>query len=113
MYGAIEAGGTKFVCSVGNEALEIVDQMTIPTISPRETMPKVIEFFKEYETDVTAIGIGSFGPIDVNKQSDTYGYITQTPKLKWRNFDFLGFIKKEFPEVQVAWTTDVNASAYG
>lgn len=113
MYGAIEAGGTKFVCSVGNEALEIVDQMTIPTLSPEETMPKVIEFFKEYETDVTAIGIGSFGPIDVNRQSDTYGYITQTPKLKWRNFDFLGFIKKEFPKVQVAWTTDVNASAYG
>jgi len=113
MYGAIEAGGTKFVCSVGNESLEIIDQITIPTISPAETMPQVIEFFKQYEADLTAIGIGSFGPIDVNKDSDTYGYITQTPKLKWRNFDFLGLIKENFPKVKVDWTTDVNASAYG
>ena len=47
MYGAIEAGGTKFVCSVGNEALEIVDQLTIPTVSPEKTMPLVVEFFKK------------------------------------------------------------------
>lgn len=113
MYGAIEAGGTKFVCSVGNEELEIVDQITIPTVSPAKTMPKVIEFFEQYEGDLTAIGIGSFGPIDVNQDSETYGYITQTPKLKWRNFDFLGIVKEHFPKVKLDWTTDVNASAYG
>lgn len=113
MYGAIEAGGTKFVLSVGNEALEIIDQLTIPTVSPEETMPLVIEFFKQFENNLLAIGIGSFGPIDVNPESSTYGFITQTPKLKWRNYDFLGNIQKAFPNVKTAWTTDVNASAYG
>lgn len=113
MYGAIEAGGTKFVLSVGDEALEIIDQLTIPTVSPEETMPLVIEFFKQFENNLLAIGIGSFGPIDVNTESSTYGFITQTPKLKWRNYDFLGNIQKAFPNVKTAWTTDVNASAYG
>lgn len=113
MYGAIEAGGTKFVLSVGDEALEIIDQLTIPTVSPEETMPLVIEFFKQFENNLLAIGIGSFGPIDVNPESSTYGFITQTPKLKWRNYDFLGSIQKAFPNVKTAWTTDVNASAYG
>ncbi|HZK47315.1 MAG TPA: ROK family protein [Atopostipes sp.] len=113
MYGAIEAGGTKFVLSVGDEALEIIDQLTIPTVSPEETMPLVVEFFKQFENNLLAIGIGSFGPIDVNPESSTYGFITQTPKLKWRNYDFLGSIQKAFPNVKTAWTTDVNASAYG
>ena len=113
MYGAIEAGGTKFVCSVGNDQLEIVEQLTIPTISPEETMPLVVEFFKQYENELKAIAIGSFGPIDVKEDSPTYGYITSTPKLKWRNYDFLGHIKTQFPTVETAWTTDVNASAYG
>ena len=113
MYGAIEAGGTKFVCSVGNDQLEIVEQLTIPTISPEETMPLVVEFFKQYENELKAIAIGSFGPIDVKEDSPTYGYITSTPKLKWRNYDFLGHIKTQFPNVETAWTTDVNASAYG
>lgn len=113
MYGAIEAGGTKFVLSVGDEALEIIDQLTIPTVSPEKTMPLVVEFFKQFENNLLAIGIGSFGPIDVNPESSTYGFITQTPKLKWRNYDFLGSIQKAFPNVKTAWTTDVNASAYG
>ena len=113
MYGAIEAGGTKFVLSVGDEALEIIDQLTIPTVSPEKTIPLVIEFFKQFENNLLAIGIGSFGPIDVNPESSTYGFITQTPKLKWRNYDFLGNIQKAFPNVKTAWTTDVNASAYG
>lgn len=113
MYGAIEAGGTKFVLSVGNDKLEIMEQLTIPTVSPEETMPLVVEFFKQFEDKLKAIAIGSFGPIDVKEDSDTYGYITSTPKLKWRNYDFLGHIKKQFPTVETAWTTDVNASAYG
>lgn len=113
MYGAIEAGGTKFVCSVGNDNLEIIEQITIPTQSPEETMPVVVEFFKVYETELTAIGIGSFGPIDVKEDSDTYGFITKTPKIKWRDYNFLGHIQEQFPTVKTAWTTDVNAAAYG
>lgn len=113
MFGAIEAGGTKFVCAVGQDIHNIVDQLTIPTTAPEETMPQVIEFFKKYEDSLKAMGIASFGPIDINEKSETYGYITNTPKMKWRHTDFLGWLKKEFPNVKLTWTTDVNGSAYG
>lgn len=113
MLGAIEAGGTKFVCAVGHDIDNIVDQVTIPTTTPDETMLQVLSFFKKYEEELKAIGIASFGPIDIDEKSNTYGYITNTPKLKWQNTDFLGWIKKEFPNVPLTWTTDVNGSAYG
>lgn len=110
MLGSIEAGGTKFVCGVGKDDLSIVERVSFPTTNPKETMSLVIDFFKQYELE--AIGIGSFGPIDINSKSKTYGYITNTPKSGWKNFDFVNTLKKEF-NVPIAWTTDVNAAAYG
>ncbi|WP_323704016.1 ROK family protein [Mammaliicoccus sp. Dog046] len=110
LFGAIEAGGTKFVCAVGDEDLSVKERITIPTTEPSETMPQVIEFFKKYEVD--SIGIGSFGPIDINKDSDTYGFITTTPKTAWKHFDLVGTIKQHF-DIPVAFTTDVNTSLYG
>lgn len=110
MYGAIEAGGTKFVCAVSDEQLEIKERVSIPTTTPRETLKQVFDFFDQYP--LKAIGIGSFGPIDVNEKSATYGYVTSTPKTSWKNFDFLGAIKQQY-DIPVAWTTDVNAAAYG
>src|SRR5690625_3443901 len=86
MLGAIEAGGTKFICAVSDDELNIIEKITIPTTEPEETFEKVFEFFDHF--DLKAIGIGSFGPIDTNKESPTYGYITSTPKLKWQNTDF-------------------------
>lgn len=113
MFGAIEAGGTKFVCSVGDESYQVIDQLTIPTETPEVTMQSVIAFFEKYAAELQAIGIGSFGPIDIRKESSTYGYITQTPKLAWRNYNFVGAIQEAFPSIKIAWTTDVNAAAYG
>lgn len=110
MYGAIEAGGTKFVCAVSDESLIIQERVSIPTTTPDETMKQVFEFFDNHSVD--AIGIGSFGPIDVNKHSHTYGSITSTPKLAWQNYPFLDSMKKKYP-IPFAWTTDVNAAAYG
>lgn len=110
LLGAIEAGGTKFVCAVGDEDLNVIERISITTTEPSETLPKVIEFFKKYQ--ISSIGIGSFGPIDINKDSDTYGYITSTPKIAWQNFDFKGAVQEHF-DVPVAFTTDVNASLYG
>ncbi|MFD2306182.1 fructokinase ScrK [Enterococcus termitis] len=110
LLGSIEAGGTKFVCAVGTEALEIKKRVSFPTTTPEETMALVIDFFKQYE--LKAIGIGSFGPIDIHPESPTYGHITSTPKLAWQDYDFVGEMKKHFP-LPIAWTTDVNAAAYG
>lgn len=112
LYGSIEAGGTKFVCAVGNEKLEIVERVSFPTTTPAETMPLVIGFFNKYKEDLVAIGVGSFGPIDIRPDSETYGFITSTPKLAWQNYNFLGAMKEAF-DIPMAWTTDVNAAAYG
>jgi fructokinase len=110
MLGAIEAGGTKFVCAVGDKLGHIFEQIRIPTTIPEETMPKVIEFFRKY--DIKAIGIGSFGPIDVNQDSPTYGNITSTPKSGWRDFPFVQSLKDAF-SVPIGFNTDVNAAALG
>ncbi|CAM4165100.1 ROK family protein [Listeria ivanovii] len=112
VYGAIEAGGTKFVVAIGKESGEIIKRESYPTTEPAETMKAVIQFFKQYQDELKAIGIGSFGPIDIRKSSPTYGYITQTPKLAWRNYDIVGAMKREF-NVPIGFTTDVNAAALG
>lgn len=110
LLGSIEAGGTKFVCSIGTEDLNIIKRVSFPTTTPEETMRLVVNFFKQYP--LKGIGIGSFGPIDIQKESSTYGFITSTPKLAWQNYDFVGKMKQHFT-VPIAWTTDVNAAAYG
>lgn len=108
MYGAIEAGGTKFVCAVGNDNDEVMDRVSFPTTTPEETMAKVFNFFDRFE--LQALGIGSFGPIDVDMQSQTYGYIKDTPKLAWANYDLLGEVRRKY-NIPVGWTTDVNIAA--
>lgn len=109
-YGAIEAGGTKFVCAIGDESLNVIKRISIPTTTPEETMEAVKKFFQDYA--LKAIGIGSFGPIDINESSETYGYITSTPKIAWKNFNFIETIQTNF-NIPIAFTTDVNASLYG
>jgi fructokinase len=108
--GGIEAGGTKFVCAVGShpDDLEISE---VPTTTPEETIRRAVAFFKANQP-VSAVGIGSFGPIDPNPESPTFGYITSTPKLAWRNFNFAGAIRDALG-VDVAFDTDVNAAALG
>lgn len=110
MFGAIEAGGTKIVCAVSDEELNIVEKSTFPTTNPEETFAEVFKLFDKYELD--AIGIGSFGPIGVNKERDDYGYITSTPKRLWRNVDVLSVFKERY-NIPVGWNTDVNAAALG
>ncbi|BDR60965.1 fructokinase ScrK [Lactobacillus xylocopicola] len=110
ILGSIEAGGTKFVCAIGNENYQVKDQVTIPTTKPAETLQKVADYFKD--AGVEAIGIASFGPIEVRKTAPNYGYITDTPKAGWSNTDFVGFLKKTV-DVPMYFTTDVNGSAFG
>lgn len=108
--GALEAGGTKMVCAVGDENGQILERASIVTENPDKTMPEILEFFRQYTLD--AIGIGTFGPVDLDRTSPTYGYITSTPKISWRNFNLLGSMKREFA-VPIGLDTDVNASAIG
>jgi len=110
LLGALEAGGTKMVLAIGNENGEILEQCSIPTETPSITIPKIIEYFKQKK--IVALGIGSFGPIDLEKNSKTYGYITSTPKLAWANYDIVGDIKNAL-SIPIGFDTDVNASALG
>lgn len=107
--GALEAGGTKMVLAIGNEKGEILNRRSIPTLTPEETVPLMLAYFREQNID--CLGIGTFGPVDLDRQSETYGYITSTPKLSWRQFDLLGAFREL--GVPVGLDTDVNASAIG
>ncbi|NLK29009.1 MAG: ROK family protein [Clostridiales bacterium] len=110
ILGALEAGGTKMVCAIGDEKGVIIDKTIIKTTSPDETMPNIINFFKDKKID--AFGICSFGPIDLNRNSATYGYITTTPKLQWANYNIVGTIQEAF-NVPIGFDTDVNGAALG
>jgi fructokinase len=112
VFGAIEAGGTKFVCAVGTspDDLEIVQ---ISTTSPEATTKQAVDFFRERSRGrLQAVGIGSFGPIDLHPLSPTFGYITSTPKPGWHNFDLVGAVRHALC-VPVGFDTDVNAAALG
>lgn len=108
--GALEAGGTKMVCAIGDERGNILEQVSIPTETPEITIPKLLSFYEG--KGIEALGIGCFGPIDVNRGSDTYGHITTTPKLAWQNYNITG-VFEETLGVPVGFDTDVNASALG
>ncbi|XIF20604.1 MAG: ROK family protein [Acetilactobacillus jinshanensis] len=111
LLGSIEAGGTKFVCAVGNEDYQILNSVKFPTTTPKETLERTVKYFKKFR-GLKAMSIASFGPIELRHNSPKYGYITDTPKKGWSNVDFLGTIKKHF-KFPIYWTTDVNGSAYG
>ncbi|HAM85957.1 MAG TPA: fructokinase/branched chain amino acid--2-keto-4-methylthiobutyrate aminotransferase, partial [Lactobacillus sp.] len=113
ILGSIEAGGTKFVCAVGNENYEVIDKAIFPTIDPATTIGNCIAFFKKYP-EMQAMSVASFGPIDIDKHSAKYGYITDTPKIKWSNCDFIGMLKRGLGQnLPIYFTTDVNGSVYG
>jgi len=110
LFGALEAGGTKMVLAIGNEDGQILEQISVPTETPSITVPKIIDYFKQ--KNIASLGIGCFGPIDLNKNSNTYGYITSTPKLAWVDYDIVGDIKKSL-SIPIGFDTDVNGSALG
>lgn len=107
-YGALEAGGTKMVLSRLNENGEMDERLSIPTEEPEKTMSAMTAFFRSHP--VSALGIGCFGPLDLNPSSETYGYITATPKLAWRHFPILSEFQRQL-NIPVLIDTDVNAAA--
>ncbi|MBO0994914.1 ROK family protein [Bacillus sp. SD088] len=110
MLAAIEAGGTKFVCAIGDIDYNVIDIIEIPTTTPTETMGEVKAFFNQYE--IKSMAIGTFGPADINRNSSKYGCITTTPKQYWRNFNMLGYLQ-EFLSIPIVFNTDVNIAAVG
>ena len=109
LYGALEAGGTKMVCAILDEYGNIIDEKNIPTTTPDETASKLLNFFSQYS--LNALGIGTFGPVDLNPKSPTYGSILNSPKLAWIGFNY--FKAFESLKIPIGIDTDVNASCMG
>ncbi|MGA2504710.1 MAG: ROK family protein [Anaerolineales bacterium] len=110
LYGGMEGGGTKFVCAVGTGPSKIVEEIRFPTTSPIETLDHAVAFFKNF--DLAAIGLASFGPLDLTPDSPTYGSITATPKPGWAGTNVLAPFQNAF-RVPTAFDLDVNAAAFG
>lgn len=113
LIGGIEAGGTKFVCSVGSGPNDLAEESRFPTTSPEETLKRTIDFFKEQEAihgPMDAIGVAAFGPLDPNPDSPTFGTITSTPKPGWGSTDVVGALQQHF-HMPIGFDTDVNGAA--
>lgn len=108
MLGAVEAGGTKFVCGIGTGPDDL-ETVSFPTSTPEITVAAVAEFFRSRQAKVNAVGIGSFGPVDLDPHSASFGHITSTPKPGWADFDLAGSVQRAL-DVPVRLDTDVNAA---
>lgn len=114
LYGGIEAGGTKFVCAVGTGPDDLRAETHFPTTTPPETIRRALDFFREQQVRLgvalRAVGIASFGPVDPNPTSPTFGHITSTPKPGWQNVDLAGEVGRGL-NLPVGLDTDVNGAA--
>jgi fructokinase len=111
VFGGVEAGGTKWVCATGTGPGDVRDLVTFPTTSPQETIARAVDFFARNGA-LAAVGVGSFGPIDVKRSSPTWGWITTTPKPGWAGTDVVGELGDAL-DLPLAFDTDVNAAALG
>lgn len=110
LLGALEAGGTKMVCALGDERGKILERASFSTRMPQETVQDILEYFRG--RGIAALGIGSFGPLNLDKSDPAYGSITTTPKLAWRNYPLTAELRNGLG-VPVEIDTDVNAAALG
>ncbi len=109
--GALEAGGTKFVCMVGSGPGEISAAGRFPTTTPDATLGKVSAFFREHGP-IEALGVASFGPVELRDGHPDHGHITSTPKPGWQGVDMVGPLREALG-VPVGFDTDVAGAALG
>ncbi len=112
LLGGIEAGGTKFVCALGHGPDDLRAELRLPTTTPSETIAAAVEFFAGAagRGELAAVGIASFGPLDPDPASPTFGHITSTPKPGWAGTDLVGPVARALG-VPVGFDTDVNGAA--
>jgi len=118
IFGGIESGGTKVVCALGEaRSATMRARVQFPTgDDPRALFATVVAWFREAERShgpLAALGVASFGPLDLDARSPAYGHVTTTPKRGWRNADVLGPLRAAFPATPIGLDTDVNGAALG
>ncbi len=115
LIAAVEAGGTKMVCAVGTN-VDDLEETRFETTSPEQTISRAINFFESAQKrrgKIQAIGIGTFGPADIDTSSTTFGFIKNTPKDNWSNTDIASPLLSALGHIPLAFETDVNAAAWG
>ncbi len=113
LYGCIEAGGTKFVLGLVDDERTILDSLRLPTEAPDVTIPAALNFFRTAVArhgPIAAMGIASFGPVEVDRHSPRWGHIAATPKPHWSGVDLAGPFARAFG-CPVGFDTDVNGAA--
>ena len=112
LFGAVEAGGTKFVCAIGDESGTLHAESRFATADPDSTLARVREFFDSAcgASAPSALGVACFGPVILERQAANYGFIGKTPKAGWSNIDVAAMLAREF-SCPVGFDTDVNAAA--
>ncbi|MCQ6559184.1 ROK family protein [Paenibacillus mendelii] len=108
--GAIEGGGTKFICGIGSADGHLLDSISIPTTTPEQTLGHVMQYFAQF--DVQSIGFGSFGPVGTDPNKSNYGQMLNTPKPHWAGFPMLSYLKTQL-QMPIVVDTDVNMAALG
>src|SRR5437764_9505035 len=111
LYGGVETGGSCCVCALGHGPEEILAETQFPTTEPEPTLARIVEFFRAHPQPA-AIGVGSFGPVDLDRDSPTWGYVTATPKPGWRHVS-VARVLADALGVPIAFDTDVAAAALG
>lgn len=113
LYGAIEGGGTKFVCAVGTSPHDVHDSIVLPTSDPQSTLAACADFLAAAERKfgtIDALGFACFGPLDLRTESPTFGHMLATPKPAWSGVDLLAPLRSRF-SAPIAIDTDVAAAA--
>jgi fructokinase len=110
IYGTVEMGGTKTSCAVGSSPDDLARELTIPTTEPSETLGRVVEHLSSLSA--AAVGIASFGPLELRPGHPDYGHIRFTPKEGWSGIDVVGPFSTALA-VPIGLDTDVNGAALG
>lgn len=111
-FAGIELGGTKCVCTLAASAEAVLDRRVVPTTTPAETLGAIEAILSGWwaEAPFAALGIASFGPVDLDPASLTWGHITSTPKPGWQMIDVAPRLASPFG-IPAAFDTDVNGAA--
>ncbi len=114
LFGGIEAGGTKIICTVGSGPDDIRAQTRLPFGPPEQAIAQAAAFFQEQSSSqkLDGVGIASFGPLDLNPASPTHGHVFATIKSGWDGVDFAGLLSRIL-DLPVCIDTDVNGAALG
>jgi len=113
LFAGVEMGGTKCVCILGTGPNDVRAVERLPTRAYDETLcgiEGILERWRSQYGKIRALGIASFGPLDLRSQSQTYGFVTSTAKAGWRNSDVAGRLERRFG-IPVGFDTDVNGAA--